>query len=153
MVQTHQASREEGTTKPIPPQETEKIWHGSSKSSTAAPSRASCWLHHCLVWQLLGLRPQDTIEGSAHSPVHHWGHASCHPGPLYQAVSEEVPKNCQRLQPPWSWTVLSVMVRVRVCTASGTGAPSQGPKGFLTTPEHLLKGLPRPLFYVAATLC
>ena len=26
--------------------------------------------------------------------------ASCHPGPLYQAVSEESPKNCQRLQSP-----------------------------------------------------
>ncbi|CDQ93372.1 unnamed protein product [Oncorhynchus mykiss] len=26
--------------------------------------------------------------------------ASCHPGHLYQAVSEEAPKNCQRLQPP-----------------------------------------------------
>ena len=40
MVQTHQDSREEGTTKPIPPQETEKIWNGSSdpqKSSKAAP--------------------------------------------------------------------------------------------------------------------
>uniref|UniRef100_A0A8K9XK73 RNA binding motif protein 34 n=1 Tax=Oncorhynchus mykiss TaxID=8022 RepID=A0A8K9XK73_ONCMY len=30
MVQAHQDSREEGTTKPIPPQETEKIWHGFS---------------------------------------------------------------------------------------------------------------------------
>jgi gmma-aminobutyric acid receptor subunit gamma/cGMP-dependent protein kinase 2 len=29
MVQTHQDSRKEGTTKPIPPQETKKIWHGS----------------------------------------------------------------------------------------------------------------------------
>ena len=28
----HTNSREEGTTKPIPPQETEKIWHGSSDS-------------------------------------------------------------------------------------------------------------------------
>jgi hypothetical protein len=40
--------------------------------------------HHCLVWQLLGLRPQGTTEGSVNSPVHHWGQASCHPGP--QAV-------------------------------------------------------------------
>ena len=30
MVQEHQDSCEEGTTKPIPPQETEKIWHGFS---------------------------------------------------------------------------------------------------------------------------
>ena len=29
MVQTHQDSCEEGTTKPIPPQESKKIWHGS----------------------------------------------------------------------------------------------------------------------------
>ena len=29
LVQTHQDSHEEGTTKPIPPQETKKIWHGS----------------------------------------------------------------------------------------------------------------------------
>ena len=58
------------------------------KRFTAAPLRAS-WLHHCLVWQLLG-----TTEGSAYGPVHHWGQASCNPGPLYQAVSEEGPKNC-----------------------------------------------------------
>ena len=62
--------------------------------------RHPAWLHHCIVWQLLGLRSQGTTEGSAYGPVHHWGQASCHPGPLYQAVSEEGPKNCQRLQPP-----------------------------------------------------
>ena len=56
-------------------------------------------LHHCLVSKLLGLRPQDTTEGSANGPVNHWGQASCHPGPLYQAVSEEGPENGQRLQP------------------------------------------------------
>jgi hypothetical protein len=39
-------------------------------------------------------------EGSAYSPVHHWGHASCHLGPLYQAESEEGPKNNQRHKPP-----------------------------------------------------
>jgi hypothetical protein len=30
MVKLYKDSREEGTTKPIPPQETENIWHGSS---------------------------------------------------------------------------------------------------------------------------
>jgi hypothetical protein len=30
MVQAHQDSREEGTTKPIPHQVTEEMWHGSS---------------------------------------------------------------------------------------------------------------------------
>ena len=43
-------------------------------------------LNHCLIWQLFGLQPQGTTEGSAYGPVHHQGQASCHPGPLYQAV-------------------------------------------------------------------
>ena len=60
------------------------------------------WLHHCLVWQLLGLRPQGTTEGSAYGPVHHWDLAACHPGPLHQAESVEGPKNCQRPQQPQS---------------------------------------------------
>uniref|UniRef100_A0A673X9D9 Proprotein convertase subtilisin/kexin type 4-like n=1 Tax=Salmo trutta TaxID=8032 RepID=A0A673X9D9_SALTR len=38
--------REEGTTKPIPPQETEKIWHGSSKGSTASICLMSCPPHY-----------------------------------------------------------------------------------------------------------
>jgi hypothetical protein len=46
----------------------------------------------CLVWQLLGLRPQATTEGSAYGPVHHRGQASCHPGPLYQACQRKAPK-------------------------------------------------------------
>ncbi|KAK6325509.1 hypothetical protein J4Q44_G00048510 [Coregonus suidteri] len=103
MVQTHQDSREEGTTKPIPPQETKKIWHGSSdpqKILQLHHREHPDWLRHRLVWELLGLRPQGTTEGSAYGPVHHWGKAPCHPGPLYQAVSEEGPQNCQRLQPP-----------------------------------------------------
>ena len=31
------------------------------------------WLHHYLVWQLIGLRQQGTTEGSAYGAVHHWG--------------------------------------------------------------------------------
>jgi hypothetical protein len=58
------------------------------------------WLHHCLVRQLLGLRPQGTTECSEYGPVHHWGKASCHLRPLYQVVSKEGPKNGQSLQPP-----------------------------------------------------
>ena len=97
MVQAHHDGREAGMTKPIPPQETEKSLHGSS-----APQKVLQLHHrenHCLVWQLLGLRPQGTTERSENGPVHHCGQASCHPGPLYQAVSGEGPKNCQRLQP------------------------------------------------------
>jgi hypothetical protein len=76
--------------KPIPPQETDKnlAWIlRSSKGSTAAPSRASKnWLHHCLVWQLLGLHPQGTTKGNANCPVHHWYKASCHPGPYSNVI-------------------------------------------------------------------
>ena len=42
MVQAHHDSREEGTTKPIPPQETEKIWYGSSD-----PQKVVAWYGNC----------------------------------------------------------------------------------------------------------
>jgi hypothetical protein len=48
-----------------------------------------------LVWQLFGIQPQGTTEGSAYCTVHCWGRAPWHPGPVYQAVSEEGPKMCQ----------------------------------------------------------
>jgi hypothetical protein len=63
MVQEHQDSREEGTTKPIPSQKTEKIWHGSSDPQKVLQLHhqvLSDCLHHCLVWQRLGLQPQGT---------------------------------------------------------------------------------------------
>ena len=96
MVQAHPDSRQEGTTKPIPPL---ADWNDlawvlrSSISFKAAPSIAL--LHHFLVFQQLGLRLQGTTEGSAYGPVHHRGQASCHPGLQNQAVLEEGPKNCQ----------------------------------------------------------
>jgi hypothetical protein len=120
----HTKSREEGITKPIPLQETEKIWHWSSdpqKILQLHHREHPDWLHHCLIWQLLGLQPQGTTEGIAYGPVHHWGQASCHPGPLYQAVSEE---NCH--------TPTTVAIDCSLCysMASGTGARSPGPRGF-----------------------
>jgi hypothetical protein len=51
-----------------------------------------------LLRQLLIIRPQGATEGSEYSPVHHWGRAPSHPGPLYQAVSEAL--KMVRLQPP-----------------------------------------------------
>ena len=93
-------------TTPLPPQEAEKIWHGSSDPQKVLQLHHWVhldWLHHHLVWQLLGIQPQGATEGSAHSlVVHHWARAPCHLGPLYQAVSEEGPKNGHRLQPPKS---------------------------------------------------
>jgi hypothetical protein len=43
----------------------------------------SDWLHHCLVWQLLGIRPQGATEGSVYGPIHHRGQAYCQPRPIY----------------------------------------------------------------------
>ncbi|KAM9420540.1 meiosis-specific protein MEI4-like isoform 3-T3 [Salvelinus alpinus] len=100
-------------------QDTENIWHGSSDPQKVLQlhhREHPDWLHHCLVWQLLGLRPQGTTEGSAYGPVHHWGQASCHPGPLYQAVSEEGHKNSR------TPATLVIDCSFCYCTASVTGA-------------------------------
>uniref|UniRef100_A0A8C7U6C2 Phosphoinositide phospholipase C n=1 Tax=Oncorhynchus mykiss TaxID=8022 RepID=A0A8C7U6C2_ONCMY len=43
---------------------------------------------------------RTTISPSmSNGPVHHWGRAPCHPGPLYKAVSEEGPKNSDSSHP------------------------------------------------------
>ena len=70
MVQIHQHSREEGTLL-LSPQEAEKICHGPSVPQKALQlhhREQLDWLHHRLVWQLLGIRPQGTTEGIAYSP-------------------------------------------------------------------------------------
>jgi hypothetical protein len=105
-------------------------------------------LHHRLVWRLLSLRPQGTTEDSAYGPVHHCGQAYCHPGSLYQAVSEEGP------------ATLVIDCSLFSRTASGSGAPSLGPRGFYPqaiSPEQLIKWLSRlfalpPSFYAVASL-
>ena len=62
-------SCEEVTTTHFPPQETEKICHGSP----------------------------GTTEGCVYGPVHPWGQASCHSGPIYKVVSEEYYVICHML--------------------------------------------------------
>ena len=56
MVETQQHSCEEGTTMPIPPQEAEKICHGTSDPQKVIQlhhgEHPDC-LHSGLVWQLL----------------------------------------------------------------------------------------------------
>ena len=109
-------------TKPIPPQETENIWNGSSNPQKVLQlhyREHPDWLHHCLVWQLLGHRPQGTTEDSANCSVHHWGQASCHPGPLHQAVSEEGPKNGQT--PATQVTVCSPLPQSKQYQSSKSG--------------------------------
>jgi hypothetical protein len=58
------------------------------------------WLQHRLVWQMHNPRPQITAEGSADSPVHYWGRAPCHPGPLdqqCQGKAREIAKDSSHL--------------------------------------------------------
>ena len=91
MVQAHQVSREEGTAKPIPPQETENIWHGSSDPQKVVQlhhREHPDWLHHCLVWQLLGLRPQGTTEGSVYGQYI--------TGAKFPAIQELYTRRCHR---------------------------------------------------------
>jgi hypothetical protein len=54
------------------------------------------WLHHRLVWQLLGIWLDGATEGGTNCTVHHWGWPPCHLGLLFQAVSEEVQVNYHR---------------------------------------------------------
>ena len=59
-------------------------------------------------------------DRSAYSPVHHWGRVSCHPGPIYWALSEELSK-----------TPVTQVINCSLCyrTASGTtGVQSLGPR-------------------------
>ena len=65
---------------------------------------------------------KGATEGSAYSLVHHWGQASNHPGPPYQAVSEEGPKNSP------ATPVIDSSLCYRM--ASRTGAIRLGPRGF-----------------------
>ena len=68
MVQTHQDSQEEGTTTPIPSQETEKICHGASDPQKVLQlhhREHPDWLHHCLVWQPLVLKALQRVVRTA----------------------------------------------------------------------------------------
>jgi hypothetical protein len=62
MVHTHQHSREESTTTPLPSQEAEKI---PQKVLHLHHREHLEWLHHRLVWKLLGIRSQGATEGRA----------------------------------------------------------------------------------------
>ena len=164
MVQTHQGSREEGMVTHFPHQETEKICHGSldpEKVLQLHHREHHDWLHHCLVWQLLGLLPQGTTECSAHGPVHHWGQASCLPGPLYRALSEEGPKIVKDSSHPSHklFFLLPHSKRYRSAKSRSKRLLKQVLPPSHKTPEHLIKWLPRlialppTLFYAAVTLC
>ena len=68
----------------------QKIWHWSSDPQKVIQlhyREHPDWLHHCLVWQLLGLQAQGTTEGRVYGLGHHWGQASCHLGPLHPQSS------------------------------------------------------------------
>ena len=62
---------EEGTTKPFPPQERGKRFYSCTVESIL------------MVASLPGMASdREALEGSAYGPVHHWGQASCNPGPI-----------------------------------------------------------------------
>ena len=86
MVQTHQHSREEGTTMPLPPQKAKKIWHGPSNlySCTTESILTGCitaWYGNCLASDRKALqrvvRTAQYITGT---------------GPINHVVSEQGPK-------------------------------------------------------------
>ena len=69
MVRTHQHSCEEGMTKPLPPQEAEKIWHGPSNPQKVIQLHHwehPDWLQHrlygnCLASECMALQTVVTI--------------------------------------------------------------------------------------------
>ena len=83
-------SGEEATTKPIPPQETENMWHGSSdpqKVLQLCHREHPDGLHHCLVWQLLSLRQKaTTVVHTAQSIT----------GAKLPAIQDLYTRRCQR---------------------------------------------------------
>ena len=90
---------------PIPPQKTEKIGHGSSDpqkfySCTIESIQTGCitaWYGNCLASN------RKVLEKVVHMAQYITeAKLTDYSEPLYQAVSEEDPKNCQRLQPPKS---------------------------------------------------
>jgi hypothetical protein len=87
-----------GTTAPLPPQRAEQIWHEPSdpQSSKVHHREHLDWLHHHLLCKCttLDIKVLQRVVRTAQYIT------GADPGPLYQVVSEECPKNCQRLQPP-----------------------------------------------------
>jgi hypothetical protein len=94
-----------------------------SKHTNTVVKRARQHLFSLRRLKIFGVGPQILKK---YGPVHHWCQASCHPGPLYQAVSGK----------PYKLSNISATLVIDCffcyCTASGTGAPSLGPKGSLT---------------------
>jgi hypothetical protein len=92
--------------------------------SCSTESMVGCWLHHWLVWQLLCLRPQGTTEGSVYGPVHHWA--------KLPTIQDLYTRQCQRKVLKLSKTVATLVIDCPLYyhTASCTGVPSLGPRGF-----------------------
>jgi hypothetical protein len=78
------------------------------------------WLHPCLVWQLLGLRPQRHNRGLCEQP-------STSLGPRFLPSRTSIPGGV-RGSPKKATLVIDCSLCYRI--ASGTGSPSLGPRGF-----------------------
>ena len=68
-------------------------WFGMGPQILKKVLQLHCTIESILTGCITAWYRKGTTEGSANGTVHHWGQASCHPGPLYQVVSEEGRKN------------------------------------------------------------
>ena len=129
MVQTHQDSREEGTTKPFPPQETVRLGMGSQilkkfYSCTIESILTGCiitWYGNCSASERKAL--QRVVRMDQYITV-----------AKLPAIQDLYNRQYQRKAHKLSETPVTQVIDCFLCyrTASGTGAPSLGPKGSLT---------------------
>ena len=132
MVQTHQNSREKGTTTPIPPQETEKIWHWSSDPQKVIQ------LHHREHWWLVASPPG--VATARPTTARHYRGKCVRPstslGPSFPPSRTSIPGGVRGMLKR-----LTLVIDCSLCyrTASDTRLPSLGPKGFLaaSTPQAI----------------
>ena len=122
MVQAHQDRREEGTTNPFAPQETEKIWHRSSDPLKVLQLHhreltgcITAWYGNCSASDHKALqRVVRTVQYIT--------------GAKLPAIQDLYTRRCQR-------KTLKIVKDSSYPTANCTGAPSLGPRGLSLGPR------------------
>ena len=126
MVQTHQDSLEEGTIKPFPPQETEKIWHGSPDPQNVLQ------LHHQSIltgWISAWYGKCSASDRKALKRVVRKAHHIT--GAKLPAIQGQYNRHVRGKPIKLSETPVTQVIACYLCyhMASGTGAPNLGPNG------------------------